>query len=62
MYGHLDASCDSWSRFLDDYEHISSARADDHFETMRTQFRRHANAQSVRGIAGRTQEIAALKS
>lgn len=61
-YGHLDASCDSWGRFLDDYEHISSARADDHFETMRTQLRRHANAQPVRGIARRTQEIAALKS
>lgn len=61
-YGHLDASCDSWGRFLDDYEHISSARADDHFETMRAQLRRHANAQPVRGIAGRTQEIAARKS
>ncbi|MEU4652789.1 hypothetical protein AB0G32_02375 [Streptomyces sp. NPDC023723] len=61
-YGHLDASCDSWGRFLDDYEHISSARGDDHFEKMAAQFHRHANARPVRELAGRAREIAALKN
>jgi hypothetical protein len=61
-YGHLDASCNSWGRFLDDYEHVSSARGDDHFETMRTQLRTHANARPVRELAGRAREVAALKS
>lgn len=61
-YGHLDASCDSWGRFLDEYEHVSSARGDDHFETMRTQLRRHVTARPVRELAGRAREVAALKS
>ncbi|MGW2292826.1 hypothetical protein [Streptomyces phaeochromogenes] len=61
-YGHLDASCDSWGRFLDDYEHVSSARGDDHFETMRTQLRRHMKARPVKELAGRAREVAALKS
>ncbi|MBW8735917.1 MAG: hypothetical protein JF621_01870 [Streptomyces turgidiscabies] len=61
-YGHLDASCDSWGRFLDEYEHVSSARGDDHFETMRTQLRRHVTARPVRELAGRAREVAALKN
>lgn len=61
-YGHLDASCHSWGRFLDEYEHISSARGDDHFETMRTQLRRHVKERPVRELAGRAREVAALKS
>ncbi|UNO41610.1 hypothetical protein [Streptomyces sp. MST-110588] len=60
-YGHLDASCDSWGRFLDDYEHVSSARGDDHFATMVTQLRRHATARPVRKLASRVREVAALK-
>jgi len=61
VYGHLDASCNSWGRFLDDYEHVSSARGDDHFKTMCTQFRRHSKAQPVRELTGRAREVAALK-
>jgi transcriptional regulator with XRE-family HTH domain len=61
-HGHLDASCNSWGRFLDEYEHVSSARGDDHFLTMRSQLRRHANARPVRELAGRAREVAALKS
>ncbi|MFJ6984915.1 MULTISPECIES: hypothetical protein [unclassified Streptomyces] len=60
-HGHLDASCASWGRFLDDYEHISSARGDDHFETLRGQLRRHVTARPVREMAGRVREVAALK-
>ncbi len=60
-YGHLDASCDAWGRFLDDYEHVSSARGDDHFETMHAQLRRHGKARPVKELAGRVREVAALK-
>lgn len=62
VYGHLDASCNSWGRFLDDYEHVSSARGDDHFETMRTQLGRHAKARPVKELTARAREVAALKS
>ncbi|MFF3247072.1 hypothetical protein ACFYWY_25840 [Streptomyces sp. NPDC002870] len=61
-FGHLDAACDSWGRFLDEYEHVSSARGDDHFETMTTQLRRHTNTRPVRELAGRAREVAALKN
>ncbi|MZE75802.1 hypothetical protein [Streptomyces xinghaiensis] len=60
-YGHLDASCASWGRFLDDYEHVSSARGDDHFGTMLRQLRRHASTRPARELAGRAREVAALK-
>ncbi|GAA3074257.1 hypothetical protein GCM10010448_65940 [Streptomyces glomeratus] len=33
-YGHLEAACDSWARFLDEYEHVSSVRGDGHFATI----------------------------
>ncbi|WP_405907992.1 MULTISPECIES: hypothetical protein [unclassified Streptomyces] len=46
----------------DDDEHVSSARGDDHFETMRTQLGRHAKARPVRELTARAREVAALKS
>ncbi|MFB7291109.1 hypothetical protein [Actinacidiphila glaucinigra] len=61
-HGHLDASVDSWGRFLDEYEHVSSVRGDDHFATMRTELERHRTARSVRELASRVQEVAALKA
>ncbi|MEV3875231.1 hypothetical protein [Streptomyces sp. NPDC049906] len=60
--GHVDAACHSWGRFLDDYEHVSSARADDHFRTLRGVLRRHAGARPVAALAQRTGDIAALKA
>ncbi|MET8211365.1 hypothetical protein ABZT51_36175 [Streptomyces sp. NPDC005373] len=61
-HGHLDAACASWDRFLDEYEHVSSARGDDHFQTMRTEMRRHSAARPVRELATRAREIAVLKA
>ncbi|MFB7999826.1 hypothetical protein ACFC4G_44475 [Streptomyces sp. NPDC056002] len=61
-HGHLDAACASWGRFLDEYEHVSSARGDDHFQTMRTQMRRHSTTRPVRELATRAREVAALKA
>ncbi|WP_329399505.1 hypothetical protein [Streptomyces melanogenes] len=61
-YGHLDAACDSWTRFLEDYEHISSARGDEHFDTMRLRLRPYRNARAVRQLSPRVAEVAALKA
>ncbi|MFE3524479.1 hypothetical protein ACFXOD_23135 [Streptomyces sp. NPDC059161] len=61
-YGHLDAACDSWTRFLEDYEHVSSARGDEHFDTMRLRLKPHKNARAVRQLAPRIREVAQLKA
>ncbi|MFG2950492.1 hypothetical protein [Streptomyces adustus] len=60
--GHLDASCDSWGRFLDEYEHVSSARGDDHFATMRTDLTPYAKTRAVRALTGRVREVASAKA
>ncbi|MET7665398.1 hypothetical protein ABZS99_42625 [Streptomyces sp. NPDC005463] len=61
-HGHLDAACASWGRFLDEYEHVSSARGDDHFQTMRAEMRRHSATRPVRELATRAREVAVLKA
>ncbi|MEV8599959.1 hypothetical protein AB0465_08655 [Streptomyces griseoviridis] len=60
--GHLDAVCESWSRFLDEYEHVSSNRGDDHFRTMSTELRRHPTARPVRELTLRARDVAAAKA
>ncbi|WP_405672026.1 hypothetical protein [Streptomyces sp. NBC_01530] len=60
--GHLDAACESWSRFLDEYEHVSSNRGDDHFRTMSTELRRHPTARPVRELARRARDVASAKA
>ncbi|MET8411794.1 hypothetical protein ABZV34_27485 [Streptomyces sp. NPDC005195] len=59
--GHVDASCDSWGRFLDEYEHVSSVRGDDHFGTMRKELAPYATSRSVKELGGRAREVAAAK-
>ncbi|MFJ6636731.1 hypothetical protein ACIQMR_36025 [Streptomyces sp. NPDC091376] len=61
-HGHLDASCDSWGRFLDEYEHVSSVRGDDHFATMRKDLVPYAKSRSVKDLVGRVREVAAAKA
>ncbi|MFC9612377.1 hypothetical protein [Streptomyces sp. NPDC056938] len=60
--GHVDASASSWGRFLDEYEQVSSARGDDHFQTMRKEMRPHQKAYAVGELAQRAREVAALKA
>jgi hypothetical protein len=60
--GHLDAACESWSRFLDEYEHVSSNRGDDHFRAMSAELRRHPAASPVRTLARRARDVAAAKA
>jgi hypothetical protein len=61
-YGHLDAACDSWRRFLDEYEHVSSVRGDDHFATMRSELARYSKTPEVRDLSDRVREVAAAKA
>ncbi|MET7409131.1 tetratricopeptide repeat protein [Streptomyces parvulus] len=61
LHGHLDASCESWARFLDEYEHISSVRGDDHFATMRKELAPYARTRAVRELSGRVREVHAAK-
>ncbi|MCD9142474.1 hypothetical protein [Streptomyces albireticuli] len=61
-YGHLEAACESWTRFLEDYEHVSSARGDEHFDVMRLRLKPFRNSQAVRGMSTRITKIAMLKA
>ncbi len=61
-YGHVEASCESWGRFLDEYEHVSSVRGDDHFATMRKELTPYAKTRAVRELSGRVREVAAAKA
>ncbi|MCX5357291.1 hypothetical protein OG864_00645 [Streptomyces sp. NBC_00124] len=61
-FGHLDAACDSWRHFLEEYEHVSSIRGDDHFATMRKELTPHAKVRAVKDLAGRAREVAAAKA
>jgi hypothetical protein len=61
-YGHLDASCQSWTRFLEEYEHVSSARGDDHFATMCSDLAPHTRSRAVKELSARAREVAAAKA
>ncbi|MFF8560985.1 hypothetical protein ACF06I_18990 [Streptomyces albidoflavus] len=61
-HGHLDASCHSWGRFLDEYEHVASVRGDEHFATMRRDLAPHAKVRAVKELAGRAREVSAAKA
>ncbi|MGW1728880.1 hypothetical protein ACWCQK_39200 [Streptomyces sp. NPDC002306] len=61
-FGHLEASCESWGRFLDEYEHVSSIRGDDHFGTMRTDLAPYTKARAVKTLSSRVREVAAAKA
>ncbi|MEV6956236.1 hypothetical protein [Streptomyces sp. NPDC051183] len=59
--GHVEAACESWGRFLDDYEVLSSARGDEHFEVMTLRLRAHGSVRAVRDLKERAQVVGALK-
>lgn len=59
--GHLDAACATWTAFLGDYEQVSSARGDEHFDTMRTMIRTHRASRPVRTLHERARQVAAGK-
>jgi hypothetical protein len=59
--GHLDASCATWTLFLDDYEQASSARGDEHFETMRARVRGFRSSPVVPDLQARAHAVAVGK-
>ncbi|MEO3754136.1 hypothetical protein [Streptomyces sp. B6B3] len=61
-HGHLEAACDSWHRFLDDYQLVSTARGDGHFEAMRRRTRPHRDTRAVRELLERAHGVAATKA
>ncbi|MFD0359641.1 hypothetical protein ACFVHW_38795 [Streptomyces sp. NPDC127110] len=60
--GHVEAACESWGRFLDEYEALSSARGDEHFEVMNLRLRPHGTVRAVRDLRERAQLVGALKA
>lgn len=60
--GHLDAACETWHRFLDDYAELSTSRGDQHFDTMKRQIRPYRTSHSVRRLAERVHEVDTLKA
>ncbi|CAM5682938.1 hypothetical protein SAVIM338S_07390 [Streptomyces avidinii] len=59
--GHVEAACESWGRFLDDYEALSSARGDEHFEVMNLRLRQHGGVRAVRDLRERAQLVGTRK-
>ncbi|SDY47907.1 hypothetical protein SAMN05421504_105677 [Amycolatopsis xylanica] len=51
--GQLDQACDTWHRFLDDYPHLRSRRADTALATLRAQVRPHQKNPSARLLGQR---------
>ncbi|WP_241968341.1 hypothetical protein [Streptomyces sp. ICBB 8177] len=59
--GHLEASCATWESFLDDYENLSSARADEHFTTLRATLRPYRDHRTARSVLIRAGEVGRRK-
>ncbi|UCM91724.1 hypothetical protein [Streptomyces marincola] len=54
--GHLDAACESWDRFLDAYPAVSTARGDDHLDTMVRRLRPHRRSAPARRLLERAHQ------
>ncbi|MFJ9022241.1 hypothetical protein ACIRPU_20085 [Streptomyces sp. NPDC102259] len=59
--GHLEAACVTWGAFLDDYERLSSARADEHFAIMRKRIRPFLGNSKARDLNERAGNLARQK-
>ncbi|MFE2292846.1 hypothetical protein [Streptomyces sp. NPDC059452] len=60
-FGHVEESCASWGHFLDDYEVLSTARGDEHFDKLRSlNFPRVSPV--VRNLNERIVDVANLKA
>ncbi|MFJ1847488.1 tol-pal system YbgF family protein [Streptomyces sp. NPDC088146] len=59
--GHIEEACSTWNTFLDDYVGLSTARGDEHFETMRKRLAPHRKVRAVRELGERARQVATLK-
>ncbi|MEU4260422.1 hypothetical protein ACYCCF_10505 [Streptomyces argenteolus] len=59
--GHIEEACATWDTFLDDYVGLSTARGDDHFDTMRKRLVPYRRVRAVRALVERAGQVAAMK-
>ncbi|MBX9397176.1 hypothetical protein K4749_27165 [Streptomyces sp. TRM72054] len=59
---HVEAACDTWGQFLDEYVTISSARGDEHLKTLRKSLPAYKSLPVVRALSERAREVARLKA
>ncbi|MFF0290203.1 hypothetical protein [Streptomyces sp. NPDC005262] len=59
--GHIEEACSTWNTFLDDYVGLSTARGDEHFETMRKRLAPYRKVRAVGELAERARQVAMLK-
>ncbi|WNI23851.1 hypothetical protein [Streptomyces sp. ITFR-16] len=60
--GHIEEACGTWNTFLDDYVGLSTARGDEHFETMRKRIAPYRKVRAVRELDERARQVATLKA
>ncbi|MBW5485515.1 hypothetical protein [Streptomyces bambusae] len=59
--GHVEAASESWARFLDHYETLSSARGDEHFEIMVARLKPYGTVRAVRDLRERARLVGSQK-
>ncbi len=59
---HVEEACAEWGHFLDDYATVSSARGDEHFDTLRSGLRPFGKLPAVQALSGRVREVSRLKA
>ena len=59
---HVEAACETWGQFLDEYMTISSARGDEHLKTLRKSLPAYKSLPAVRALSERAREVARLKA
>ncbi|MEV7618253.1 hypothetical protein [Streptomyces sp. NPDC089799] len=60
--GHVEAACETWERFLDDYTALSTARGDEHFAVLRKHITAQPNNRVVRQLGERVRVVAEQKA
>ncbi|MFI8163089.1 hypothetical protein ACIF6I_28155 [Streptomyces microflavus] len=60
-FGHIEEACTTWGTFLDDYVGLSSARGDEHFETMRKRIAPYGKLRAARELQERSRQVAGMK-
>ncbi|MFE7429796.1 hypothetical protein [Streptomyces sp. NPDC057545] len=59
---HVEAACITWNSFLDDHVTLSSARGDQHLDTMLKALPAHRGVSGVRELEERARDVASLKA
>jgi hypothetical protein len=59
---HVEAACETWGEFLDEYVTISSARGDEHLKALRESLPAYKTLPAVRALSERAREVARLKA